>query len=273
MTASALFRFSLIAFAFVLIVAACGGDSDSDLDRPADFSEISVGQPFMTPDPSGVSATLTVTTSIDALCGVAFGETEQLGSLATDQDMGGQGHDQHNAILTGLTPDTEYFYRLQGVGPDGRLYQSELLTFTTSSAPESDSHGKNVTLGAQVIEVSSEFSDAFGAANAVEGDLATEWSSAGDGDSSFITIDLGGVLDLIGVEFLTRTMGDGSATTETFYVVVDGDERLGPFDAGSPAVSGVNPIEVSGQTLRFEVDSSTGGNTGAIEVRVFAEDD
>jgi len=131
-------------------------------------------------------------------------------------------------MLTGLTPDTEYFYRLQGVGPDGRLYQSELLTFTTLSAPESTAPGKNVALGAQVIEVSSEFSAAFGAANAVDGDLATEWSSAGDGDSSFITIDLGSVQDLIGVEFLTRTMGDGSATTETFYVVVDDGERRSP---------------------------------------------
>jgi len=91
MTAPAIFRLALFASAFALILAACGGDSDSDLERPADFSEIAVGQPVMTPDPSGVSATLTVTTSIDAICGVAFGETEQLGSLATDQDMGDKG--------------------------------------------------------------------------------------------------------------------------------------------------------------------------------------
>jgi len=32
----------------------------------------------------------------------------------------------------------------------------------------------------------------------------------------------------------------------------------------------VSPVEFRGQIIRFEIDNSTGGNTGAIEVRLFA---
>ncbi len=67
-------------------------------------------------------------------------------------------------------------------------------------------------------------------------------------------------------------MADGSAITTTFSVVLDGGERLGPFEASTPASPLVHAIEVEAQELRFEVENSTGGNTGAIEVRVFAPD-
>jgi hypothetical protein len=65
-------------------------------------------------------------------------------------------------------------------------------------------------------------------------------------------------------------MADGSAITTTFTVVLDGGERLGPFDASSPAQPVVHAVDVEAQELRFEVENSTGGNTGAIEVRIFA---
>jgi hypothetical protein len=74
------------------------------------------------------------------------------------------------------------------------------------------------------------------------------------------------------VESLTGTMADGSATSQTFYVLADDGGRLGPFDAGNPATPSFNAIEFSGQILRFEVEASTGGNTGAIEVRAFIGD-
>ena len=121
-----------------------------------------------------------------------------------------------------------------------------------------------------MVEVSSEFSDAWAAENAIDGDLATEWSSTGDGDDAFITIDLGSPQQVAAVEFLTRSMADGSAVTSTFFIEVDGGKRLGPFEAGNPADPNPNAVELSGQVLRFEIDSSSGGNTGAIEIRVLA---
>ncbi len=65
-------------------------------------------------------------------------------------------------------------------------------------------------------------------------------------------------------------MADGSAITSTFTVSVDGDEPLGPFPAASPAARRVVEIDATGRVLRFEVDESTGGNVGAVEIRVFA---
>lgn len=242
-----------------LAVAACGGAGSPD--APGDFMDIAIGTPVMTPAASGTSATLTVTTSVDAVCAVAYGETEALGALATDQDMGGAGHSDHSALLTGLSPDTEYFYRLQGIGSDGRLFQGELLTFMTPPSDDSPLGAANVAVGADVVEVSSEFSRGFVAGLAVDGDLSTGWSSAGDGDDAFITIDLGRRVDVTGVGFETRSMGDGSATTETFSVIADG-VTYGPFDVGQ------TPVAFNARIIRFEVETSTGGNTGALEITV-----
>ena len=75
---------------------------------------------------------------------------------------------------------------------------------------------------------------------------------------------------MVGVEFLTRRMLDGTATTEMYTITVDGGEMFGPFPAGSPADPGFAAVEFSGQQIRFDVETSTGGNVGAVEVGVFA---
>ncbi len=250
---------ALLAVALVLVACQGSGETSPDV---ADFAEISGEAPVVEPDPSGSTATLRVTTSIDAVCAVAFGETESLGRLATDQEMGASGHRDHEVLLTGLTPDTDYVYRLQGVGIDGRLYRSEVFSFRTPLASEVPP-GRNVAMDAEVVDVSSEFSGAFAAANAVDGDLGTEWSSSGDGDDAYLVIDLGREVPVVGVGFHTRTMSDGSATTETFKITVDGDEAYGAFPAGRADVN------FTGRTVRFEIVTSSGGNTGATEVEVF----
>ena len=89
--------------------------------------------------------------------------------------------------------------------------------------------------GATVVDVSSEFSAGFAAELAVDGDLATEWSTSGDGDDGSITIDLGAARDIAGIEFVTRSMADGTAITSTFTVRVDDGDPLGPFPAAGVA--------------------------------------
>lgn len=245
-----------------IILAACG-TSDSQQVRP--FSEIAVADPQIVFDPSGTVATLNVTTNIDAVCAVAYGVDAPAGSIATDQDMGMGGHSDHAAVMTGLEPDTAYQYRLQGVGADGNLYRSDVFTFTTPPGDDAlGAFGENLAVGSEVTAVSSEFSDIFTAEHAVDGDLGTEWSSSGDGDDASITIDLGRPVEVQAVAFRTRSMGDGSAVTESFTVIAD-DETFGPFPAGP------EPVETSftAQIVTFEVESSTGGNTGAVEVQVF----
>lgn len=250
---------------FILILGGLlTGCSSSQLEEIGDLSEIAESDPVIEFDPSGTAATVRVTTTVNAVCAVTYGIDGPFGSIATDRDMGaGGGHSDHRAVMTGLLPGTEYQYRLQGVAADGRLYRSEVRTFTTPSATIA-AVGVNVAIGAEVTEVSSEFSSDFAAANAVDGDLATEWSSQGDGDDASITIDLGEPVAITAVGFRTRTMGDGSATTETFTVEVDGTV-YGPFPAG------VTPSEVefTGRALTYQVATSSGGNTGAAEVEAY----
>lgn len=178
--------------------------------------------------------------------------------------MDPEGHSEHRVVLSELDPDTEYQYRLQGVGSDGRLYRSEVFIFRTPAAAESG-FGSNLALEATVADASSEFSDTFSAANAIDGDLGTEWSSRGDGDNAYITIDLGSETEVGAVVFRTREMSDGSAITRSFTVTVDDGEILGPFPVGIEPI----PVELKGTVLRFDVAESTGGNTGAVEIKVY----
>lgn len=257
-------RPSLAALAAaLLLVAACGQPTTDDAEVRS-FEDIAVGAVDITFAPDGRSGLLHVETSVDAVCAVVYGETDAFGSISTDDDMAGGAHDDHNARLVGLQPDTEYRYRLQGVDADGTLYQSETMTFRTpQAAPE---EGPDALLPTSVA-ASSEFSASFAATNAIDGDLGTEWSSRGDGDGAWIELDMGEVVDVDAVAFMTRSMGDGSSITQTFTVTVDGGEVHGPFEAFDL----LQPVEVSlsGRRFRFDVESSTGGNTGAVEVAVY----
>jgi hypothetical protein len=144
--------------------------------------------------------------------------------------------------------------------------------FRVTNVPETEPEpdlGPNLAVDATIAEVSSEFNDAFAAANAIDGDLSTEWSSREDGDDAFITVDLAAPTPITGVAFLTRSMADGSAITEEYTVTTDGGEVLGPFPAGTPAQARVSQVDVTATTLRFEVVRSTGGNVGAVEIQVF----
>jgi hypothetical protein len=255
-----------LALVGIVVFAACSGSQSAD-EEVRSFSEIAADEVVIDVDPSGTFATLMVTTSINAVCAVSYGPDQGLGSIATDQDMGGQGHSTHHAVMTGLEPGNEYQYRLQGIGPDGTLYRSELLAFSTPLAVENPSLGPNLALGATIIEVSSEFSDGFAAENAVDGDSSTEWATRGDGGEAFIVLDLGDVFNVLGVSFRTRSMSDGTAITNTFTVTVDNQETLGPFPA-SPDLS-VADVAFAGRIIRIAVDDSTGGNTGAVEIGIY----
>lgn len=218
-----------------------------------------------------------VKTTEPMICAIAWGETESLGNFNNSLDMNGTGIVDHDVLLPRAEPGKTYFYRVQGSTAAGTLYQSDLATFTlpaldgqTPTGATPKPLGQNLALDATVTDVSSEFSATWAASNAIDGDLSTEWSTAGDGNDGFITIDLGSRRDVAGVAFLTRSMADGSATASTFWVEVGGGKRFGPFSAGNPADPNVIPVEFSGQVLRFEVEDSTGGNTGAVEIQVLA---
>jgi hypothetical protein len=190
--------------------------------------------------------------------------------------MNGTGIINHDVVLPGAEAGETYFFRVQGTTADGSQYRSETGTFTIPDLGSESgddamvNHGINVALEATVTESSSSFGNGWEAQNAIDGDLNTEWATSGDGDNGSITIDLGSVQDIAGIEFLTRSMLDGTATTEMFTITVDSGETFGPFPAGNPVSPNFAVAEFSGQRIRFDVVTSTGGNVGAIEVRVFA---
>ncbi len=222
-------------------------------------------------DLTGTSARLKAETTIDVACSVVYGTGQDYGQQSTDTDMAGGGHSLHNPLLNNLEPETVYHYRLVGAGPDGTLYRSEDMTFETPAASESsdllaaDENVASADSGARVIEVSSEFGDGWQAANAIDGNPTTEWSSANDGDDAFITVELATSTELEAVGIWTRTMGS-SAQIESFQVITDTGEVLGPFSVSNANGVHTFPVSVMARTLRFEVLSSSGGNTGLVEL-------
>ncbi len=265
--------------AAVLVLAGCGGSGDSaEAPEPSGSSgsgnvlaaeDLFVGAPDIVADAGGKSATLIVTTKDKVACKVVFGKDESVSEgSASDTDMADGPHTTHKAVMTDLEPGTEYFYRVEGDGAEGQRYESKIATFRTAAASSLKAPGENVAKGAEVTKFSSEFSDTFGAANAIDGDPASEWSSKGDGDKASITIDLGKVVELVGVGFRTRSMADGTAIINTFTVTGDDGKVHGPYSLGRGLT--VIDLKLKTRTLRFDAVKTTGGNTGAVEIEAYA---
>lgn len=271
-----------LALGLLLLLGACrSGSAPPDVEvRP--FAEVQGSDLVFEADPTTAERGIfRVATTEPMICAIVWGETEELGRLNNSLAMNGTGIVQHDVFLPGAVPGVEYYFRVQGSTADGTLYSSEIDTFVIAPLDGGEvgdggdggggtvEHGPNLALGATVVDVSSEFSDAFAADLALDDKGTTEWSSAGDGDDAFITIDLGARREIAGVEFITRSMLDGTAVTETYTVTIDG-ERFGPFTAGTARDPGFAAVDATGRQVRFDVETSTGGNVGAVDVRVLA---
>lgn len=267
-----------VAAGIVSLTAGCGSDGGggSTAAEVRPFSEVQSDEFVFEADPTNPERGIfRVSTTEPMICAIVWGETEELGRFNNSLAMNGTGIVDHDVFLPGAAPGRTYYFRVQGSTADGTLYQSGLATFTIpeSQAPVSTDgadRGENLALGATIVEVSSEFSDMFAASNAIDDSGTTEWASSGDGDDAFIVLDLGEERQIAGVEFITRSMLDGTAVTETFTVTVDDAEPAGPFPAGTAVEPNTAPLDTSGRVVRIDVDTSTGGNVGAVEIRVLA---
>jgi hypothetical protein len=248
------------------------------------------------PDPGPESATLLLETNIDVACSAVYGKTTDYGSIAVDNDMTGGGHRDHHPLLTGLEPDTEYHVRLQGVGPDGTIYRSEDYTFRTALAPAVSSEpaqplpaatppvssgkpsGDNLALakmGTTITGVSSNYGggddgSTYGANMAIDGNSDTEWSSDGNGDEAWIEMQLPERALVKRIGLRTRTMGS-SAQVFAFSVVTDLGKTYDPFEVPDASEVHYYSVSFTATTLRFEVEQSNGGNTGALEIEVYGD--
>ena len=153
------------------------------------------------------------------------------------------------------------------------------MTFRTlplaegSSASGEPRNLASAAVGATVIEVSSSYANSasWAGANAIDGNALTEWSSHGDGDDAFITIQLAEPTDIGRLGIWTRTMG-ATAQITRFQVVTESGVILGPFDVPDAGGPHIYAVAARAQTLRFEVVASSGGNTGLVELVVYAAD-
>jgi hypothetical protein len=268
---------SLAVLMLLLVAAGCGGGDSQQATDPEvrHFSEVQAGDIVFEPDSSDhTRGVFRVETTEPMICAIVWGEDESFGRFNNSLSMNGTGVTRHDVLLPDIEPGREYRYVIQGTTADGTLYRSEVASFRIGEAgattTQPTDRGPNLALDATIEDASSEFSSSFAAENAIDGDTATEWATSGDGDDGSLTIDLGGPQEIAGVEFITRSMADGSSITDTFTVTVDGGEALGPFPAGTVTDPRFAELVAAGRLLRFDVESSTGGNVGAVEVRVFA---
>ncbi len=273
---------TLRALAFALLVLFALHPAHASAPATATVRPLAdiAGAPRFT-DITADSVTVVVDTRIPVVCAAVYGTTTAFGSIATDNDMAGGAHSNHHPTLRGLQPNTTYQLRMQGIAADGTLYVSDVYTFRTAAASASapaKPAGRNVALasaGTKVTGVSSNFGggnndSAYGAAKAIDGSAITEWSSNGDGDKAWIELDLGKPTALTAVGFFTRTMGT-SAQISSFQVKTDGGTVLGPYTIPDAKAAYYFPASGMARTLRFEVLKSSGGNTGAAEIEVYAQ--
>ena len=271
---------ALVPILLAASLASCGSDSpttSSDADsRVRPLEEVSASGPPVITAVTVDNAILVFDSAIPLVCAVVYGETTEYGMIATDDDMLGGAHTDHRPLMPGLKPDTEYHYRVQGSAADGTLYMGEDMTFRTPAAGDGapEVNLLSASAGARVVAVSSNFGGAaddetWGAGSAVDGNPGSAWSSAGDGDEAFIEIELAGRAHLRTVEVWTRSMANGTAQTFTFTLTTDAGEVLGPFDLADAAQAYRFEIDVVASSLRFDVVTSNGGNTGLVEFAAF----
>jgi hypothetical protein len=248
----------------------------SENDIPPSLSSLALVTEGATPSIVDITATdarLTFVSSIPLACSVVYGKTLDFGQVSIDTNMNGGAIIDHNPTLSGLEADTLYYYRVQGTDAAGKIYWDPTATFKTSGGTVTDNNLLSLNNGATITAVSSNFSGAgndetWGANSAIDGSNSTAWSSNGDGDNAFIEIALTESKQIETVEIFSRSMTDGTAKILTFTITIDSGEIL-PFSLPNTEQAHQFPLNRQTSSIRLDVISSSGGNTGLIEIKAY----
>lgn len=223
------------------------------------------------------TATLPIETTLPVACSIVYGTTPEFGQLAVDMDMAGGAHTEHSPLLTGLEPETTYYFRVQGVDNNGVIYISEVMTFTTPVFDTNETENlASSSRGAEIIGFSSAFGNAelderWGAGSAFDDNPNTQWSSAGDGDEAWVEVKLARPAKIEAVEFWSRSMSDGTAITLAFTITTETGQVYGPFEVPDANEPYEFEISFEADTLRFDLVETTGGNTGITDIAIYGE--
>lgn len=275
----------------LLVCAGCGTDSTEEMDSETQAAPTVDNEPMFInlriEEVTDVGATLRFDTAIETTCEARFGLAENaLDRSAVDPSMDPANPYgiEHDVPLPSLQPATTYFVRAYARDRDGTEYLSEALSFQTLPAStvtgDEPVNVARLSMGATVSAVSSNFgggdnNSTWGANNAIDGNLATEWSSFGDGNDAFMVIDLGASRSVEELRFQSRQMTDGTSIIRSLTITVDDGEALGPYQTPSPDVLYFIPFEPALEGRRFRIDAvdTSGGNTGAKEIQLFSRMD
>jgi len=211
---------------------------------------------------------------IPLACSITYGLTTEFGLLALDKTMNGGAISNHNPILSHLTPDRTYYYRVQGTDKQGKIYWSPINSFKTTALNAQASNLLSINNGTTVSAVSSNYGNAdnnqtWGANSTIDDSSATEWSSNEDGDKAFIELLLVKPTYINTLKVWSRSMSDGSAKIRRFSITIDNKETLEPFTLIDTQQAYEFTINRTVSRLRFNVIDSTGGNTGLIELQAY----
>ncbi len=248
----------------------------SETDIPPSLLSLALVTEGVAPSIVDITATdarLTFVSSIPLACSVVYGKTLNFGQIATDLNMNGGAIINHNPILSKLEENTLYYYRVQGTDATGKIYWSPAATFKTTGGTITDNNLLSLNNGATITAVSSNFSgvnnnEIWGANSAIDGSNATAWSSSNDGDNAFIEITLAESKQIETIEVFSRSMSDDTAKILTFTITTDSGEVL-PFNLPNTTQAHQFPLNRQTSSIRLDVVSSTGGNTGLIEIKAY----
>ena len=270
--------FRVSALVGLMVASACGDNTGNESmmmggETPVEFIDLRVEE--ITANRAVVRFDTSVPTSCEAEWGTA---EDALDNTATDPDMEeGELAIEHEVPLEDLSPDQVYFMRARATDAAGNTYYSDIESFRTMSGDDMPD-GTNVALmsaGSRVTDVSSNFGNAandatWGASNAIDGSMSTEWSTNGDGDDAWVTIDFGQMRNIERFGFRSRKMADGTSIVTSVRIVLDGDAAMGPFSTPDPDERYVFDITPTlTRSVRVEAVTTTGGNTGAKEIQFF----
>lgn len=277
-------HFSLPRLGYAAILAmitwpgCMSGDPYTGDPQPIDFSNLRVEE--ITHN----RAVFRGDTSIPATCLVTYGlSMDDMPWEATDPEMmEGEYAIDHQVPLEDLMPATTYYLRGSAEGANGEAGVSDIVMFSTVVDPGNDPTADmvNVALlaeGTTVAAVSSNWNNgdndsSYGIHNALDGQEATEWSTAGDGNGAWVELDLGQERTISHIAFRSRMMQDGTSIVLMMQLVLPDGQVIGPFATPDHTVRYVFelPEPIVTDTIRYEAVETTGGNTGAKEIQLFA---
>jgi hypothetical protein len=255
-----------------LCLLGCGDDKATGVDAGLEFIDLRAE------DVAGTRAVIRFVTSRPTTCEAEFGLQEtNLDRSASDPTMGSELYGlDHEVPLEDLLPATRYYYRARATDEQGNTYHSGVLQFVTDALPDAPALTNYARLdqGSTITSVSSNFAGAandatWGADHAIDGLMSTEWATNGDGDNAWIDIDFGEQRQITRVEFRSRVMPDSTSIISSLQLRFDDGAALGPFSTPNPDVVYGFDLQqpVTARRVRVEAVATTGGNTGAREIR------